>query len=489
MQQSLSVQSFSSLDVEPPTSLEYRPLEGSDAALIRYPQPQASASSSSSCFGRVCSRLSSIIHSPAGSSLITIASTIGLIASNTVFPSAPLSVVSSLAFGYFGQTVASHIKQSSDSEAMKGTSLGIKRVQQHASLATMMIAGYYQEKWWAPIINCVLAGMSVRLKIKNFGEFPPSSRNHEELKRLPLVLGVISACTCAIGLYSMNSFSLFGAPRKLTLAIAAAEYGIKGLGVALGFQAERLLEANRQSSACLSIQKALSLVENIGIGACVYSHGHLLTNARALGFVFPLGFFLGTNISRMHRLSQIEQDIMDASDLDPGISRISVPSIVLHAFTIDLFAVIGLYYILNWDEDTIGFDVFFPLVPVIYGITRFIFSQRQSHNSRIQKMGHFLLQKSALTLSTELNYGMSFVFAGAVKPTDTNARIFYVFQALLFGSTQAALFAIDEEENLSFSLQGQKRQILRKCRVASTSNFARIDILINTLSHTFREIV
>jgi hypothetical protein len=465
--------------------------------------PTSQTSTNSSLCGRCIRWPFEKMHSPIGSSVITAASLVGFVASNTVFPSAPLSLASSIAFGYFGQTVASHCAKI-PTTTMKQGSLSIKRVQQHTSLASMMLAGYYQKQAWASILNCILAGMSVRIKVKNHGEFPvvqgrvdpsilePPAETSERARaiqeKLPLILGIISTLTCVAGLGAMFAFTELANPRKLTLGIAAAEYGVKGLGIVLGFKMERLLDKYKTNPTCANIQNALSLAENIGIGLAVYAHRYLLTNISAFSVVFPIGFFLGTNISRMHRLSQIEDQIVDSSTLDPGLPRFTLPSVVAHLVMSALFEAAGVGFLLYGNEDTVGLEVFFLLTPPIYYITRFGFSQKQAHNSGFQKIGHFLMHKSTLVLSTELNYGLSFVFAHAVLPTDQNARIFYVFQALLFGSTQGALFAIDKEEDLSFSVQGAKRQLLRKIRVSNTSNYARIDILITSLTQTFKKL-
>ena len=161
-----------------------------------------------------------------------------------------------------------------------------------------------------------------------------------------------------------------------------------------------------------------------------------------------------------------------------------------------IFEAVGIYFLKNEKEDTVGYDVFFMLTPAIYYLTRYLFSKQQAEHSSVQRFGHFLLHKSPQVISEELNYGLSFAYSGCVARTDQNARIYFVFQALLMGATEGALFAIDAEEDkdpldgvpesIILDQTREKRKLLNKIRKLNTANYSRMDILMNLMVHVFR---
>ncbi len=463
----------------------------------------------------------------------TIASGISLGVSATVFQVYPVAaLVSGLAVGFFGQTLFSKGSDELQSEHKKVTTV-IRRFQQHTSLAAMMTAGYFGKEIWARNFNCVLAGMLVRLKIeqaddlKNFpllqiGSEPvavsltPSNGvkvNQESCctksvavfkKIVPLLVGVASATLFIGGLTSMYSYNLANASRALSFSIAFAEYGLKGLCALLGYAVERKLEANKGNPCCATIQSLLSKIEGVSIGFCLYAHQVLPTNVQAFGFVAPIGYFMGQNMSRMMRIDALEDKLSakrtallendgngDVEKASVGTSQRVLPrpgcdgrSFFTHALATSAFIGSGIYFLLKGTPDTVGLEVFFLVTPAFYYISRFVFSKHKCQGSSWRKTGHFLFHRSPLIMSEQLNWALSNARAGAIAHTVTNARIFFVFQALLFGAfVEAPLFAIDEEEDIaeieerSVVQISERRLLLKKVRGEITRNFARMDLM------------
>jgi hypothetical protein len=467
-------------------------------------------------------------HTQVGSSLLSIASLTTVVAA-TILQIQPLQVIGGLLFGYFGQTVASHISDhvnnsAVESRAAKKTVQLITRFQQHTSLATMMVTGYFALNPWAQLTNCALAGMSLCLKLKKQDDiidvkrilraqgvdFEPNEDAIRVVGRLeriqaimsahiPHIITLAGAVSFVAGLSSMVVKGEVYGPRVLSASVLAAEYGLKFLSAACGFLIERYLDHNQQSPVYEKLAKLLTKLESIAIGLSLFGHGNYKTNVQALFTILPIGFFLGSSVSKMLVVNDMEKAILHMNG-DLGVTGLEcrfshvASNIVMTA----LFEGIGIYFLSNEKEDTVGYDVFFMLTPAIYYLTRYLFSKQQAELSSVQRFGHFLLHKSPQVISEELNYGLSFAYAGCVRRTDQNARIYFVFQALLMGATEGALFTIDAEEDKDL-LEGvpealiedrtiEKKKLLNKIRKLNTANYSRMDILMNLMVHVFRNL-
>ena len=507
----------------------------------------SSQATQGSCFNSFWSFISwpvRQIHKCKAAAVTTVLSGISVGVSATVFPHYPVAaLVSCLALGYLGQTTASKISEVMPDEDKKVATV-IRRFQQHTSLATMMVTGYFGKAVWAQDLNCVLAGMLVRLKIeqvddlKNFPTLqieleqesvslnPSTARGRASQnsccqkivsvfqKIAPALVAVASAALFISGLTSMYSYNLANANRALTWSIAFAEYGLKGLCALLGYGVERLLEANKGKPAFAKIHSILSKIEGISIGFSIYAHQVLPTNVQAFGFVAPMGYFLGQNMSRMLRINALEDKLLalrstallandgngdveanggvtsPRTQVRPGCTRWSF---FTHALAASAFIGSGVYFLLKGSPDTVGLEVFFLVTPAFYYISRFVFSKHKCQDSSWRKAGHFLFHKSSQVMSEQLNWALSDVRAHAIAQTVTNAQIFFVFQGLLFGGfVEAPLFAIDEEEDIaeaeeSTAIQrSERRLLLKKIRAEITRNFARMDLITISVFNIFK---
>ena len=463
-----------------------------------------------------------VVHSKAGSLLLSTAAAVGLVAS-TVLGSHVGEVCSGISLGYFGQTFASHVSekvQGSDtsSHATRKVVQLVTRLQQHTSLAAMMLTGYYALSPWAQVTNCVLAGMSLRLKLQNQDDIVGikkllqaqgiqeiiddehaqnmslSSRVSALFQKHAVSLIAFSGLVAfASGLIAMSQNDELSTPRLLTPSIAFAEYGLKACGISLGVFFERYVNKNEESKEVQVIGSILTKLESVAIGLALYGHGKYKSNLQALFTVLPIGFFLGTSVSKMLVINRAERELLAMSgDLMQAGEGLTCSSVLSHAMMTALFEGVGLYFLLNPSDDTVGYEVFFTFAPAVYYITRFVFSKKQAEKTSFHKVGHFILHKSPQVISEELNYGLSFVFARAVLRSDQNARIYFILQALLFGAIEGALFAIDEQEDkdeyttlptkMVSQSYVQKKQLLNKIRKLNTSNYSRMDILMTTFA-------
>ena len=451
-----------------------------------------------SCGRSFCNKALSVIswpfekmHTPAVATLLATASLVGAV-TTAFFPQYQVTVISCIALGYFGQTVASMIAKK---PAAKPAALVCSRVQQHTSLATMMLAGFYKKELWAIKLNCALFGMLLRLKLQTEEEVP-TTIPQESPKIIPLIAGTSIALTLmTTGLVGMYALGQAGSPRTLSLATACAIYGIKGLGAILGYATERYLEANKANCALKVINSGISKIEGIGMGLCYLGNKATPINASASFLALPIGFLLGTSISRMMRMSELQDSFFAMVDHEQNEalskSRCDKSSFILHTLAFIAFEVAGACFLKFGTDDTIGYEVFFMLTPFLYAIIRFLFSKEQSNNSRVQKAGHFLLHKSPQLISEELNYSLSFAQIKAITQNESNLRIFYVFQSLLMASIEASLFELDEHEDrvrretqITIDTE-QKLAILGKIRREATRNYARMDMIIPVLANTF----
>ncbi|MDB6081298.1 MAG: hypothetical protein JWO53_570, partial [Chlamydiia bacterium] len=352
----------------------------------------------------------------------------------------------------------------------------------------------------------LLAASSPLLLNKNIAPLPTTTL-YESIytpfrDNLPRIFGSLSAVCCTIGVSKMYGLHQTLDPRLLSFAIASAEYGLKGVSAFLGFTLEKWLYARKDNPHLASIHKTLAKLEGIGIGFANYGHQVLPTNIQAFTMSLPIGFFLGVSTSRMQRINEVEDMILarNSEILSPRTERqenkittYNKKSILYHVTTTLAFEAIGLYIHFKGGEEAKGLDVFFSLTPLVYYATRFGFSKKPTieNASTLQRIGHFALHKSPQVLSEELNYWLSFVLANAIAKTDTNARIFYIGQSILFGSIEGALFTIDgqEDEAADAGLEttlSRRQKILHKLRAATTRNYARMDILIKNLAINFK---
>lgn len=495
------------------------------------------------------------LHTPIGAGLLSVAAGVGLIMNATLFPNTYLATTSALLLGYFGQTVASQFSSTASTSGAQRLALYANRLQQHTSLATMMITGFLQSGMCvdttncAPIIiNCVLGGMLARLKIQKKDELEEISQelaisDLEEiavdpvaplpvpavvlaippLGALPapiavpapvegtltpyvnaiknnplLVIGATSATCFAFSVLNMGLSNQITVPRMLNLSILLAEYGLKGVGGALGYKVAQVLNANKENAVCKKISKTIGKIEGLGIGLSLYGHQILPTNINAAAVMLPIGFLLGSSIFRMVKVSKLEDVILEIEAKKygpvPPPPLCTRSSVIAHVATTTLFEAVGCYLWLKGPPQMLGYEMFFTAVPIFYGITRFGFSKVHTHHSLPRKFGHFIFQKSPQLIAEELNYGVSFLHAGLIAKTVSNARIYFLAQAALFATIEASLFALDAAEDAEKQRAeleevspetSHRLKVIRTIKNTTTRNHARMDMILYILLNTY----
>lgn len=480
-------------------------------------EPLLKADAKSDCEPRCEKAVRAITLPLAG--LFSIASTIGVIANATIFPNTYLGTVSSFLLGLCGQTVASHAKKAASSPCSKGIALYAGRIQEHTSLFTMMVTGYFKSEMCvdtvncAPVlVNCGLAGMLASLKIQRNDALeeladrlsdqeekpdsappsPPQSSTEKVISfiknnRRQLIAGTAAALSLYVtGATCMYLFNQIVTPRVCSGFILLTEYGLKGLGGVLGYTVEQLLHADRQNPTCKKISKILSRIDGLSIGFALYGHQVLPTNIEAALVTLPIGFFLGTSISKMRRVSELEDRVFAKNAVlkRPSLTH---TSIAIHVTTTALFWSVSGYLWYAEIPKSVGYDLFLTLVPPIYFFTRFVATKERS------AFLHFLLQKNPQLLAEELNYGVSFLKAGLIEETISNAHYYFAAQATLFATVEAALFTLDQIEDLILENEEQpgspeaqaRLQMITALKNMTTRNHARMDMIFYILLNTF----
>ncbi len=446
-----------------------------------------------SFYERACGIVTKI-HGLVGSTVFTVAAAAGFVVSH-ILSYNPGVVASSMALGYFVQTMASAVNKKTTSTRIKTASNCLMRVQQHTSLATMMLTGFYSDRVWAMPVTCILAGMMARVKImsdRKWVSLPTPETASRYTKYVLGGLAALSGISCVAGVSALYSAGLDERPRLLSLPVLAAEYGMKGFAGIFGFLFSEWLIAHKTTGWGMLALRALSMVESGGIGLGTYYHRILKKNMQAFAMMVPIGFLLGTYVSKIRYLNALEDRICQESrqesrheSIPP--SRCSRAAVLSHAIAASCFWGPGIYFLLKGTAETMGLDVFFLLTPAIYAITRFAFA-KQGNDSLCRRIGHLCLHKATPIMSAELNYWLTFRGIG-INKTEQNARILYVFQSLLFGSIEGSLFTMDAQQDQDahqvFGNVDDRRKITRWVRAETVRSYARFDLLMIMLANAF----
>lgn len=288
--------------------------------------------------------INEFVHSPAGSTVGTVASA-GGVAYSLYNGDWGGIICSSGVLGYFAQTSCEHLKDAENPTVRKVHEIGGK-VKRHTAFEVWIATGVINACDWgaepAAIVNMVMAGMYAKDKMVEWSnrvrnktiemdgdlELGESSQEAVDIRSVLEIVrdnkGVVCLGVLGSGLLFSGISSVKDSDRTFTWETITAEYGTKILAGIFGKFLEQYLfemrEANPDSKAWKWTHRILSLHGPM-IGGSAHLYQGAASNGKALLAMIPFGLAVGGNQSRCWREFKERESLPLVERTKPSVSE------------------------------------------------------------------------------------------------------------------------------------------------------------------------